>query len=74
MMSNKKNILILTSKTGGGHISLAEALSDLLEGALEGDVQAEGNDHEKATKDTEAAAITIVDPQPGFFQWHYRVW
>ncbi len=72
-MSNKKNILILTSKTGGGHISLAEALSDLLEGDLEGNVQAEGNDHEKATKDTEAAAITIVDPQPGFFHLHYRM-
>jgi UDP-N-acetylglucosamine:LPS N-acetylglucosamine transferase len=68
-MSNQKNILILTSKTGGGHISLAEALSDL----LEGNVQVEGNNHEKATKDTKAAAITIVDPQPGFFHLHYRV-
>jgi len=27
------NILILTSKTGGGHVSLAEALRDLLDGA-----------------------------------------
>jgi len=68
-MSNQKNILILTSKTGGGHISLAEALSDL----LEGNVQAEGNNHEKATKDTKVAAITIVDPQPGFFHLHYRI-
>ena len=40
-MSNQKNILILTSKTGGGHISLAEALSDL----LKGDLQAESNNH-----------------------------
>ena len=30
-MSNQKNILILTSQTGGGHNSLAEALRDLLE-------------------------------------------
>jgi UDP-N-acetylglucosamine:LPS N-acetylglucosamine transferase len=68
-MPNKKNILILTSKTGGGHISLAEALSDL----LESNMQAEGNNYEKATKDTKAAAITIVDPQPGFFHLHYRI-
>jgi UDP-N-acetylglucosamine:LPS N-acetylglucosamine transferase len=68
-MSNQKNILILTSKTGGGHISLAEALSDL----LKGDLQAEGNNHKKATRDTKAADITIVDPQPGFFHLHYRI-
>ncbi len=52
-MSNQKKILILTSKTGGGHVSLAEALRDLLE--------ADGQ-----------LAITIVDPQPGLFQLHYR--
>jgi UDP-N-acetylglucosamine:LPS N-acetylglucosamine transferase len=68
-MSNQKNILILTSKTGGGHISLAEALRDLL---VTG-VQAEDSKHEKATKDAKAAAITIVDPQPGFFHLHYRI-
>ncbi len=62
-MSNQKNILILTSQTGGGHISLAEALRDLLETGL----QAEDS------KSTKAAAITIVDPQPGFFHLHYRV-
>ena len=68
-MLSQKNILILTSKTGGGHISLAEALRDL----LEGNVQAEGNNHDKVTKDTKVAAITIVDPQPGFFHLHYRI-
>ncbi len=31
VMLNQKNILILTSKTGGGHLSLAEALGELLE-------------------------------------------
>jgi UDP-N-acetylglucosamine:LPS N-acetylglucosamine transferase len=30
-MANKQSILILTSKTGGGHISLAESLRDRLE-------------------------------------------
>jgi len=30
-MFNQKHILILTSKTGGGHMSLAEALRDLLQ-------------------------------------------
>ncbi len=30
-MPNQPNILILTAQTGGGHISLAEALQDLLE-------------------------------------------
>jgi UDP-N-acetylglucosamine:LPS N-acetylglucosamine transferase len=67
-MSNQKNILILTSKTGGGHISLAEALRDL----LETDGQMGGGKNEKDTKDTKAPAITIVDPQPGFFHLHYR--
>lgn len=53
-MPGTKNFLILTSKTGGGHISLAESVRDLLE--------------EQAQ-----AAITIVDPQPGFFHLHYRL-
>ena len=62
-MPSQKKILILTSKTGGGHISLAEALCDL----IEKDAQAEH------TKDIRASAITIVDPQPAFFHLHYRV-
>jgi UDP-N-acetylglucosamine:LPS N-acetylglucosamine transferase len=66
-MLSQKNILILTSKTGGGHISLAEALCDL----IEKDTQT--GENEKDTKDTRASAITIVDPQPGFFDLHYRL-
>lgn len=51
-MNSKPNILILTSKTGGGHISLAESLRDLL---------------------GESYATDLVDPQPAFFHWHYRM-
>ena len=51
-MSERRNILILTSKTGGGHISLAEALRDRL---------------------IHDYTIELVDPQPNFIQWHYRV-
>lgn len=51
-MDKQHNILILTSKTGGGHVSLAEALRDRLAGDY---------------------TIELVDPQPGFIQWHYRV-
>ncbi len=51
-MLSQKNILILTSKTGGGHISLAEALCDL----IEKDTQT--GENEKDTKDTRASAIT----------------
>jgi len=65
-MPERKRILILTSKTGGGHVSLAEALRDL----LEHDVPATG--HEQDAADTEVPAITINDPQPGFFHLHYR--
>lgn len=61
-MPNRKSILILTSKTGGGHVSLAESLRDL----LESDAQATGGEQ------FVAEAITIVDPQPGFFHLHYR--
>jgi UDP-N-acetylglucosamine:LPS N-acetylglucosamine transferase len=68
-MSGKKNILILTSKTGGGHISLAEALRDLLETGG----QTGNGKNEKDAKDTEVPTITIADPQPGFFHLHYRV-
>ena len=68
-MLKQKTILILTSKTGGGHVSLAEALRDLL--AQDEQTGDETNEH--AAKDTNALAITIVDPQPGFFHQHYRI-
>ncbi len=51
-MIDRPSILILTSKTGGGHVSLAESLRDRL---------------------TESYTIEIVDPQPVFFHWHYRL-
>ncbi|HEU5227864.1 MAG TPA: glycosyltransferase [Ktedonobacteraceae bacterium] len=51
-MSTQRTILILTSKTGGGHVSLAEALRDRL------------------AKDY---LVEVIDPQPGFIHWHYRV-
>lgn len=63
-MFKQKHILILTSKTGGGHVSLAEALRDLL--------QQSTNRHEDDGKETATLSITIVDPQPGFFHLHYR--
>src|SRR6185312_6884120 len=69
LMLNHKNILILTSKTGGGHVSLAEALSDL----IENDTLTEAGERDKDIKDTKAPAITIVDPQPSFFHFHYRL-
>jgi UDP-N-acetylglucosamine:LPS N-acetylglucosamine transferase len=68
-MLNHKNILILTSKTGGGHVSLAEALCDL----IKNDAQTRAAKNERETTDTEAPAISIVDPQPGFFHLHYRL-
>lgn len=57
-MLSQKTILILTSKTGGGHISLAEALRDLLEQEI---------------REAKAPIITIADPQPGFLSFHYRL-
>ncbi|HLZ61447.1 MAG TPA: glycosyltransferase [Ktedonosporobacter sp.] len=51
-MADQQKILVLTSKTGGGHISLAEALRDQL---------------------ARIHTIEIIDPQPGFFHWHYRL-
>src|SRR5947209_4461580 len=68
-MLSQKNILILTSKTGGGHISLAEALHDV----LREDMQSGDGENEEDTKGEEALAISIVDPQPGLFQQHYRL-
>lgn len=67
-MPEPKSILILTSKTGGGHVSLAESMRDLLASdALLTRVGDELDAH-----DIQAASITIVDPQPGFFHQHYR--
>ena len=59
-MPDQKNILILTSKTGGGHVSLARAMHDLL-------VNTEQSEY------AHNPAISIVDPQPGFFHLHYRL-
>ncbi len=64
-MSEPKRILILTSKTGGGHVSLAESLRDLLSNNMP--VTRDGY-----VQDTQAAIFTIVDPQPRFFHEHYR--
>jgi processive 1,2-diacylglycerol beta-glucosyltransferase len=65
-MLDQKKILILTSRTGGGHISLAESLRDLL-------IQ----DEPVAGEDTKVVRspenLTVHDPQPGFFHWHYRL-
>ncbi len=65
-MQRYKNILLLTSRTGGGHVSLAEALQDLL---IEDALVSGGENEQKVTLPT----VTIVDPQPSFFQWHYRM-
>ena len=64
-MVNPKNILILTSKTGGGHISIAESLRDLITAATRppGGISAPDA----------GSAITIIDPQPRFFHLHYRL-
>ena len=68
-MFKQKHILILTSKTGGGHVSLAEALRDLLsEQDMEETVVSE-DEGEKWT----SPSISIVDPQPRFFHLHYRL-
>lgn len=68
-MLSQKNILILTSKTGGGHLSLAEALHDV----LKEDMQTGDGENEEDTKGEKAPAISIVDPQPSLFQQHYRL-
>jgi UDP-N-acetylglucosamine:LPS N-acetylglucosamine transferase len=65
-MFDQKKILILTSKTGGGHVSLAEAVRDLL--IL--DVQAEPEDTNSVFL---PGNIPILDPQPAFFHQHYRL-
>ncbi|GAC1342267.1 MAG: glycosyltransferase [Ktedonobacteraceae bacterium] len=65
-MQRHKNILILTSRTGGGHVSLAEALQDLL---LE-DALVRGGENEQ---NVPLPVISIVDPQPHFFHRHYRI-
>lgn len=64
-MSEPKRILILTSQTGGGHLSLAESLRDLL-------ISEVSNTWDEDAQDTKAFTFTIVDPQPRFFHLHYR--
>lgn len=64
-MLSGKRILILTSKTGGGHISLAESLRDLIEGCTSADSGENPLDSQPQ--------ITMLDPQPGFFHAHYRL-
>ena len=68
-MLNHKNILILTSKTGGGHVSLAQALYDL----ISNDSRTGSEENDNNTQDAKTSPITIVDPQPGFFHLHYRL-
>lgn len=64
-----KNILILTSKTGGGHVSIAESLCDLITTAARSQAETSTFDAAEET----APAITIIDPQPRFFHLHYRL-
>ena len=71
LMSESKRILILTSKTGGGHLSLAEALRDLLSGNVPV-IGGMGEHDTTGTEETETAIFKIVDPQPRFIHLHYR--
>jgi UDP-N-acetylglucosamine:LPS N-acetylglucosamine transferase len=56
-----KNILLLTSRTGGGHVSIAESLRDLI------------TEDAARQEDMPAPALSIIDPQPRFFHLHYRL-
>ena len=67
-MSEPKRILILTSTTGGGHVSLAESLRDLLSSNIP-DAR-DGN--EQDGQNSPVLTFTIADPQPRFFHEHYR--
>jgi UDP-N-acetylglucosamine:LPS N-acetylglucosamine transferase len=64
-----QNILILTSKTGGGHVSIAESLRDLITAEAETQIGANSAD----AVHPPAPEITIIDPQPRFFHLHYRL-
>ena len=68
-MLSAKRILILTSRTGGGHVSIAESLRDLILTDATSQAQATTLNNE----DSAAPALTIVDPQPRFFHLHYRL-
>jgi UDP-N-acetylglucosamine:LPS N-acetylglucosamine transferase len=59
-MPDQKSILILTSRTGGGHVSLARAMYDMLVNV-------------EQAQDSYNPTISIVDPQPGLFHLHYRL-
>ena len=67
-MSEPERILILTSKTGGGHLSLAESLRDLL--ASDVPITRDGN--EQDLQGAKAMTFTIIDPLPRFIHTHYR--
>lgn len=63
-----KRVLILTSETGGGHVSLAEAIRDLLT-----DWSPDFTEAAAHPAENETLAITIADPQPKAFHLHYRL-
>src|SRR5689334_18715717 len=67
-MSEPKQVLILTSQTGGGHVSLAESIRDLLTSIVP--VTRSGDPQD--SHGTPSLSFTIVDPQPRFFHQHYR--
>lgn len=67
-MSEPKQVLILTSKTGGGHVSLAESIRDLLASIVP--VKRSGDPQD--SHGIPSLSFTIVDPQPRFFHQHYR--
>lgn len=69
-MLYSKNILLLTSKTGGGHVSIAESLRDLILAENRAPIGSTAPDDSART---DAPAMTIIDPQPRFFHLHYRL-
>jgi len=64
-----RNILILTSKTGGGHVSIAESLRDL----ITTDARPQTDPAAPDAAPLALPGITIIDPQPRFFHLHYRL-
>lgn len=69
MLSARNTILILTSKTGGGHVSIAESLRDLITAQTRPATSPFTTD----AAQLRAPEITIIDPQPRFFHLHYRL-
>lgn len=68
-MFHSKNTLLLTSKTGGGHVSIAESLRDLINAAASSADTIASPDSGQISE----PGITIIDPQPPFFHLHYRL-